>query len=372
MNSFSSDPETFRTIVTVNKHNGPLLQHNDSVLLMGSCFSDNIGERLKQARIDTVVNPFGISFNPLALAHSLTRLAQDKFYTLADLDRDGSGRYCSFDHHTQYSDVDPDVCLASINHDFEQGSAQLRKAKYLFLTLGTSWCFAHRDRKPGQCAAVANCHKRPGGEFVRWMASPSESTQALASAVRACRAANPGLQVVLTVSPVRHWREGAIQNGRSKAALLLAADNLASAGLPGVSYFPSYELVMDDLRDYRFFEADMVHPSRVAIDYVWARLLDCFFDDTDDRGSGGGAGGAGRRSVRSRRALADFEALHRALAHRPLSCASESTSLFARSQLDILAGLEAGYPYVDLSAERAYFQGLEAASSPSKLQLNPK
>lgn len=261
----------FRTEVVVPQHSaGSLLEHSDPVLLVGSCFSEHIGERLNRARFDAVVNPFGISFHPLPLARSLELLASETMFTAADLEFEPAaenataGLYYSLDHHTRFSHPDVDQCLVCINAHLAQGAAQLRRAKFLFVTLGTSWGYELAER-PGYI--VANCHRLPPSRFTKRMCGPVEAAQALRAALDACKRVNPALQVVLTVSPVRHWRDGAVENNRGKASLLLAVDKLvngaSAAHAPWVTYFPSYELVLDDLRDYRFFQPDMLHPSEV-------------------------------------------------------------------------------------------------------------
>jgi len=295
-------------------------------------------------------NPFGVAFHPLPLARSLHRLASETPYTASDLnfaptpfstevstieeerDLDSSddtrqGLYYSLDHHSKYSHPKAELCLNHINTDLALGARQLRQAKFMFLTLGTSWGYSVLDEEILERAAiegsgtedteaetdveaavlagqrmkgdvVANCHRLPGKTFKKHMCSPSEAAAALRGAIKACQRVNPNLQVVLTVSPVRHWRDGPVENSRSKASLQLAIDDLVqnqlysgdgigessrvlasdrevtaskknevAANTPSsehcVSYFPSYELVLDDLRDYRFFNEDMLHPSEV-------------------------------------------------------------------------------------------------------------
>lgn len=305
------------------------------------------------------MNPFGIAFHPLPLARSLHRLASETLYTAADLHfaptppnvkeaaaedssnaKEEAGLYYSLDHHTKYSHPEAAQCLSRVNADLVLGARQLRRAKFLFVTLGTSWGYSliendgphEKYSKDAPDAAslaatataetaaavsvglrlqgdvVANCHRRPGQQFTKHMCSPGDAAAALRSALEACRRVNPALQVVLTVSPVRHWRDGAVENSRSKASLLLAVDDLLQqqpsyyepsssddAGVATrdgeraaassdrsavrhrgsrsetrappeccVSYFPSYEVVLDDLRDYRFFDQDMLHPSEVS------------------------------------------------------------------------------------------------------------
>ena len=262
--------ETFRTEVPVEPCSAPfLLKHSDPVLLVGSCFSQNMGARLERAHFDVAVNPFGISFHPMALARSLERMATDRAYTMSDLrQHESSGAYYSFDHHTRFTNPDAEVCLAGINGNFEKGSEHLKRARHLFLTLGTSWGYSLLDGSFGTDEVVANCHRLPTARFRKWMAGPEACAEALRGALEACWAVNSDLCVILTVSPVRHLRDGAVENSRSKAALLLACGKLVSSPIiptgTSLRYFPSYELVMDELRDYRFFDRDMLHPSEVS------------------------------------------------------------------------------------------------------------
>jgi hypothetical protein len=174
------------------------------------------------------------------------------------------------------------------------------------------------------------------------MAKPDEIVARLDKAFSECRRVNPSLQIVLTVSPVRHWKDGYAENSRSKASLLLAVGELVNDHDKRLSYFPAYEIMMDDLRDYRFYDEDMLHPSQVAVDYVWGKMVQ-FLVAQDDKG---------RRTAKAIRA---FEALHRAKMHRPMGPETEAHRQFSRSQLKIIEELEVAYPYVDISGDKKHF-----------------
>ena len=218
----------------------------------------------------------------------------------------------------------------------ERGRASLAKSQVLFLTLGSAWTW--RLRESG--ALVANCHKQPAALFEKFIVRPSEVQVALFEAVQKCAAANPDLKVVLTVSPVRHWRDGASENGQSKAVLLLAAHDLCERDPSRFHYFPSYEIMMDDLRDYRFYESDMLHPSHQAVEYIWGKLQDSLLCPSCTP------------------TIAKLQALSRAVEHRAFDASSAEHQTFVRRQLQLIELLQADHPHMNFDAESAHFRSI--------------
>lgn len=333
--STSSSSPSFRTEVDVNKM--PFqVKLDDRLFLMGSCFSENVGARLKGLKMNVEINPFGISYNPLSLAWNLERLLEDAPFEMSDVTVGQSNRYFSYQHHSSFTRSEAAATLNAMNAAWKRGRESLLESKVVFLTLGSAWSW--RLKESG--SLVANCHKQPSRLFEKVLVSPLEVETALRAAVEKCAAVNPDVQVVLTVSPVRHWRDGASESARSKAILLVAAHELCQKDPSRFCYFPSYEIMMDDLRDYRFYEADMLHPSHQAVDYIWNKLQDAMLCPS---------------CVPT---IAKLDSLSRAAQHRAFDAASDEHQAFLRRQLQLVDSLSLAFPHMDLAPERAHFLSL--------------
>ena len=257
----------FRTIVDIQEFPWKI-SYDKQVMLLGSCFSEHIGSRLQRLRFQVDLNPFGILYNPESIARGLEMLLIKKTFSNDDLFFH-QGRWNSFSHHGQFSSADPGEALAKMNERIVKSSEVLRKAGFLFLTFGTSWIY--RNVESGE--VVANCHKVPAKAFNRTRLSVLQIVRRYKDLLEQIWNENPDLKVIFSVSPIRHWKDGAVENQISKANLLLAIHQLKEElGETRLGYFPSYEILMDDLRDYRFYESDMLHPSKVAVDYVWSKF----------------------------------------------------------------------------------------------------
>lgn len=261
----------FRTELTIAPATGQL-PRTARVLTVGSCFADSIGSRLAANKVETLVNPFGTVFQPLALARLLRAAAGEEVDWQQHL-VEARGRWQSYDLHGSIGADSPVALLQNIQELVRHTGEFLRNADVVLLTLGTAW--AYRLRETGEL--VNNCHKQSADLFVRELLTPDEIINALAETHAYLRRINPELRFVLTVSPVRHLKDTLQLNSVSKSVLRLAT-HIVSDLLPGVAYFPAYELLMDDLRDYRFYGADMLHPSTVAEDYVWEKFARAYFD----------------------------------------------------------------------------------------------
>ncbi len=261
----------FRTELTIAPATGQL-PRTARVLTVGSCFADSIGSRLATNKVETLVNPFGTVFQPLALARLLRAAAGEDVDWQQHL-VEARGRWQSYDLHGSIGADSPVELLQNIQELVRRTGEFLRNADVVLLTLGTAW--AYRLRETGEL--VNNCHKQSADLFVRELLTPDEVINALAETHAYLRRINPELRFVLTVSPVRHLKDTLQLNSVSKSVLRLAT-HIVSDLLPGVAYFPAYELLMDDLRDYRFYGADMLHPSAVAEDYVWEKFARAYFD----------------------------------------------------------------------------------------------
>ncbi|MBP1640900.1 MAG: hypothetical protein H6Q17_2483 [Bacteroidetes bacterium] len=303
----------------------PLLSitYDDCLLTMGSCFAANMGQRLQRYGFDSDINPFGILYNPLSIASSLERLLAGNPYVESELFY-CNGLWHSDAHHGCFSAVTAAKTLDNINGRFTSAAGRLHHADFLLITFGTSWVY----RRQGAAAVVANCHKVPEKQFVRSRSSVDDIVSRWAPLVTKLKEVNPKLQLLFTVSPIRHWKDGAHENQLSKATLLLAIEQLVQAC--DAVYFPAYELMMDELRDYRFYAADMLHPTDVAVDYIWERFADCCFDQS------------------TRDTMHEVEQITRALAHRPLNPDSEEYARFRQQTLLRKERLLQRYPTICL------------------------
>lgn len=314
----------FRTIVPIEPATHKI-NHTHQLMILGSCFAENIGERLHVACFRVDVNPFGIQYNPLSLAGGLLRMREQDFFCEKELFF-ANNRWNSFMHHSRFSATERNVCLKNINDRLVLSSENLRRADFLLITFGTAWVYELKET--GE--VVSNCHKLPENQFVRRRLTVDEIVKEYNLLIEDLSRKNPAMRIIFSLSPIRHWRDGAYGNSLSKSILLLAIDELC-ARFECVEYFPSYELVLDELRDYRFYADDMLHPSSLAIDYIWQRFGNRYFSDNTKQTS------------------LDMQKLSKALAHRPFCTEGEAYETFCR-KIDLqINALKEKYPEVDLS-----------------------
>ena len=312
----------FRTTIRMGENQGAL-HHSDELLLMGSCFSDNIGSRMRNAMMQVDVNPFGTLFNPLSIAQGVQALLADEPVAGMTLFHQ-NGLWNSFAFHSRFSRLDKQQAVDAMNASIHGGHQHLKTCQALVVTLGSA--MVYRLKSTGE--VVANCHKVPQHEFSRGMATLREMTQALDMMVDSVHNANPQALIIFTVSPVRHIADGLEVNALSKAMLRVVVDEVIQRHDHCTAYFPAYEIMMDDLRDYRFYAADMVHPSEVAIEYIWQAFQATFFDD------------------RSTQAIARCERVSKRLHHRPMSANHEVLERFNADTQAVLRNLYKEYPYL--------------------------
>lgn len=339
--------DEFRTEVKITP-SPDKISHKTGTMLIGSCFSENVGEWLAKYKFPVDINPFGPLYNPESIASGIRILLDEKEFRAEDL-VSFNGLWISLDHHGRFSHEDRDACLARINERIRTSSQFLREAQNLFITLGSAWVFEHKERG----RVVANCHRMPGNMFERRLLTKDEIVNRLSGLARDLMQANPQLKIRFTISPIRHMRDGAFENQVSKATLHISihellekpflekavkSDQASRAGSkPG--YFPSYEIMMDDLRDYRFYEADMIHPNEVALKYIWDKFSETYFDGDTIK------------------LLDRIDELIRAKSHRPFNPSSESHCAFLARFLKKTRELAKECPWLDLSEEAEYFGG---------------
>ena len=312
----------FRTTVKTGENRG-WLHHSDNVVLLGSCFSDNIGAKMHGALFQATVNPMGTLYNPMSIARGVQRLIENRPVAGQELFMQ-SGVWNSFDFHSRHSMPDKQVTIDRMNGRIEQGHQALKQARMLTITLGTA--IVYRLKSTGE--VVANCHKVPQHEFERKMATVSEMVKELDEMVARLHQFNPELKIIFTVSPIRHIADGLDVNSLSKASLRVAIHETIARHSDYCDYFPAYEIMMDDLRDYRFYASDMVHPSDVAVEYIWQAFQATYLDD------------------HSALAVARCERVNKRLQHRPMSANRETVDRFNTDTAIVIRNLIKEYPYL--------------------------
>ena len=249
------------------------ISYKNKITMLGSCFTENIGRQLVDFGFDALINPFGTLYNPISIKQSIGLLTSGRLFTEEDCVEMGAGAglICSFSHHTSFARKTKEEFLIHANTELEMARKHFLESDRVIITLGTSWCFRHI----GSDMTVSNCLKRPAAEFIRKRLSTEEVTQTLEQIAAICRDCPECAEkeFIFTVSPIRHFKDGAHGNQISKAALLVGTDDFITHNLCTSDYFPAYEIMMDELRDYRFYAEDMCHPSEQAVNYLCERFL---------------------------------------------------------------------------------------------------
>lgn len=310
------------------------MDYSKSMMFFGSCFSENIGQKMIDLKYQVDMNPFGILYNPQSIANSLKFLLDKQPFNEYDLFQD-QGLWNSFYHHSRFSDVDKDVVLSNINNRLIESHEFLKNADFLVITFGTAW--AYELAISGQ--VVSNCHKVSASLFNRVRLTRHEISVAYRHLLEELWSFNPNLKVIFTISPIRHWKDGAIENQVSKSTLILAVDHLKNDFADrGLDYFPSYELMMDELRDYRFYAEDMIHLSPVAIDYIFDRFSRYLI------------------SKESMDTSKKVMKIRKSMLHRPVNEESSEFEKFLQSTLEEIVQLNANFPVLDFSKEKSLLE----------------
>jgi len=266
----------FRTQISLKKQSRDLIDYSSKILLLGSCFSENIGNKLAYYKFQTNQNPFGISFHPKAIENIITNAINEKEYVAEDLIFQNE-RWHNFDAHSCLSNTDKQQLLKNLNSAILATNKNLNEASHLIITLGTSWVYRFIENDK----IVANCHKIPQKKFLKELLSVDEIIESLSKIIALLKSINKNIQIIFTVSPVRHLKDGFVENTQSKGHLITAIHNVIN-DRENTHYFPAYEIMMDELRDYRFYEEDMIHPSKTAINYIWERFVATWFSENSE------------------------------------------------------------------------------------------
>lgn len=313
------------------------ITHQHRLLLIGSCFTENIGEKLDKYKFITLQNPNGILFNPVSVAAALTNYIERTHFSEADL-------FCldeawhSWQHHSRLSAMNKDEALQKINSATGKAHQFLKTADYLIITLGSAWTYRLTEKallfKPG--AVAANNHKAPSDWFERRLMSTEDVLQVLDNVIHRLFFFNPKIKIIFTISPVRHLREGAVENNRSKAVLMGAVHHLVDK-FDRLFYFPAYELVIDDLRDYRFYAEDLVHPNYFATQYVWEKMVGACMNE------------------KTKSLMEELHAINLAFQHKAFNPASQQHQRFLQKFYARAVALQEEHPYLNLEKEISYF-----------------
>lgn len=314
------------------------INHQQKLLLIGSCFTEQIGAKLSAHKFTVLDNPNGILFNPVSISRSLRSYIENKQYSAAELFYQNEC-WNSWEHHSRFSNPDPETCLRMINGSQAAAHSFLRKADWLLVTLGSAFVYELPSPSAdglGGSSVVANCHKVPTDKFNKRLLSVEEVMNDLQQMIRKAMAFNPGLKIIFTISPVRHLRDGFVENNRSKATLNHAVHQLLGKN-DSCFYFPAYELVIDDLRDYRFYAEDMVHPNYAATSYVWEKFIAACIDEP------------------SQQLMKEISMILAAKNHKPFNPTSGQHKKFLQTNLEKLKKLQEQHPYINFEEEKNYF-----------------
>jgi hypothetical protein len=299
------------------------ISHQDAILLLGSCFTENIGEKLIHSKFKVNINPFGIIYNPISIANSLIRILNKEPYNEEDLSV-YNGKYFSFDHHGFFSSFNQTECLNKINNEINCAHQHLQDTKTIVITLGTAWVYENIETKK----LVANCHKIPAKNFTKRLLTVDEIVRQFSALANKLK----NINFVFTISPVRHVSDGLHENNISKSLLHLAIHELTK-NHTNCHYFGAYEMIIDELRDYRFFKEDMIHPTPQAIDYVWEKFAATYFN---------------KETILLNQRI---EKLQQAALHRPFNFESESHQKFVNEQVLQMQQLEKEFPFLNFEEE---------------------
>ncbi len=303
------------------------INYTHSSLFLGSCFAENIGELMLEYKFKTTINPHGILYNPSSIAVALRRYLKNDWLTEKELFY-ANECWNSWEHHSRFSNHDKQKCVAEINKSISEAHVALKNADWLHITFGSAFIYM-RDSQ-----VVGNCHKEPQKEFSKTMLTSLEIVEEYKILIKELTTFNPKLKIVFTISPVRYVRDGVVENNLSKARLIDAVHQLESKD---VFYFPSYELIIDDLRDYRFYKEDLVHPNEQAVNYVFEKFSNSNFDSF------------------TLQLLSSVKEIIAAKNHKPFHSETDSNKKFKATFLERCKKMQAENPFLDLSDEITYF-----------------
>ena len=312
----------FTTQIPIPKTSNPI-DYNSRIVSLGSCFAKNIAEKFEYFKFQNIVNPFGIIFNTVSIERIVNRIVNQELFTENDIFFHNDLWHC-YEVHSELSNPDKDEFLNNLNEIIESTNQQISKATHIIITYGTSWVYRNIDTNE----IVANCHKVPQKQFTKELLSVETNARAIKNTIDLITNINKNAKFIFTVSPVRHIKDGFLENNISKLQLLSAIYQTINHQPPTINYFPSYEILLDELRDYRFYSQDMLHPNQLAIDYIWQRFFQTQISE----------------SIYS--VMEDVCSIQKDLAHKPFNPNSEKHQHFLSKLRDKIAKLVVEYPFM--------------------------
>jgi lysophospholipase L1-like esterase len=311
-----------QTHIPFQKESKNLIDYHSKLILLGSCFSENIGHRFDYFKFQSTVNPFGILFHPKAIETFITNAINKKVYSEKDIIFQNERWHC-FDAHSSVSSGNKHELLAHLNTAIISANKQLKEASHLMITLGTSWVYRFIETD----TIVTNCHKIPQNKFLKELLSVDEVSESLRAITTHVKSVNKNLNILFTVSPVRHLKDGFIENTQSKSHLIAAIHAIINQH-KSMYYFPSFELMMDELRDYRFYAEDMIHPNKIAIDYIWEKLVASWF------------------SKETTSTMTAIDVIQKGLLHRPFNKKSDEHQQFLKNIQSKKEKIQQQFPFI--------------------------
>ncbi|TDT43627.1 GSCFA family protein [Maribacter spongiicola] len=311
------------TTIPLSKSKNPI-DYTSQLLLLGSCFSENIGAKLEYYKFQGLQNPFGILFHPLAIEKLIQKSVNQELFIEEDVFHENE-QWHSFDAHSCMSSPSKEKIIIDLNEALRSTAVQAKKASHIIITLGTAWVY----RNTSSNEVVANCHKVPQSNFTKELLSVDEVAESLKRTITLVQSANASAKIIFTVSPVRHLKNGFVENQLSKSHLISAIHKVLEENK--ISYFPSYELMMDELRDYRFYAKDMIHPNEVAIDYIWEKFVEVWIDNAISE------------------TMKKVGEVQRGLQHRAFNSEGEAHQKFLTSLAQKIAYIKKDYPFMDFN-----------------------
>ena len=312
----------FRTQIPIPQNLNPL-DYNSKIVSLGSCFARNMAEKFEYYKFQNSVNPFGIIFNPVSIEKLIYRIVNQVFFTEKDIFFHNERWHC-FEVHSDLTNPNKEEFLENLNAILKLSLIQLFQASHLIITFGTSWVYRNFESK----AIVANCQKLPQNQFQKEILSVEIIGNSIKNTIDLIQKINPDCNFIFTVSPVRHLKDGFVENQRSKSHLITAIHDTIKPQLPAVNYFPSYEIMMDELRDYRFYAEDMLHPSAVAIDYIWSKFKESTIAESDFP------------------VMEQVDSIQKSLSHKPFNPNSESHLKFESKLKQKMTNLQFQYSFM--------------------------
>lgn len=312
----------FTTKIPIEKYQSPI-DYNSKIVSLGSCFAENMGAKFDYFKFQNTTNPFGIIFNPVSIEKLLNRIVNKIEFTQNDIFFHNNLWHC-FEVHSELSNPNKEDFLNELNRIVQNSNNLITQATHLIITYGTSWVYRNKSSEK----IVANCHKVPQNQFDKEILSTEIIQKSIENSINLIQEVNPNCNFIFTISPVRHIKDGFVENQRSKAHLITALQS-SMQNIKSANYFPSYEIMMDELRDYRFYADDMLHPSQTAIDYIWIKFFENYVSETEFA------------------TMNQVCEIQRSLKHRPFNPNSESHQKFLKNLQQKIAQLQQQSPFFE-------------------------